>query len=176
MTPEQLLGRPAICDFCLAKKRLHPIGAVGLAPLQESVNPDLAVGPGAGVLMRAERPYFICERCYYPIDSALKAAIQTVKGILPSKGRPTRKQLRAAYDAALAQGEWVEKMVQSYRGATRGRPRALAQDLAISVLFFVGISDGQLANLLGKDARYVKDRRRLSAFHVHEWQRVYHRS
>jgi hypothetical protein len=163
MTSEQLLHTPAECDLCGQGTTLHPIGAAGL-----TIRADR-------VLVPCERPYQLCMRCGHLLDPALRNAVEAAQRALPRKGRPTNRQLRKAYESAFAQGEWLEGAIVGIRGRGPGAPRKLARDFAIHVLFFLGVPDSRLGELFGKDARYAKDRRRLSAFHAHEWQRTYHR-
>lgn len=69
---------------------------------------------------------------------------------------------RLAYAKVLELGQELEEQINP---APRvGRPPAIAQDFALNVTSLRGVSDGELALILGKSPQYVKNRRKRSVF------------
>ena len=107
------------------------------------------------------------------LEPALVNACRRAQKKLPPHGRPSLKQVRAACEAVLEEGNRLEHAIALLRSRGPGRPPEVAKDFAIHVLFFLGASDAQLGEVLGLTAEHVKHRRQRSALHIQKWMRAY---
>jgi hypothetical protein len=161
MHAEELLGVERSCQLCKQRGTLHPIGAAGL-----TIRADR-------VLVVDKRPFEFCRRCWLVLEPALENACRRAQKKLPRRGRPSLKQVRAAFEEALEEGNRFEQALLLLRSRGPGRLPKVAKDLAIHVLFFLGASDAQLGEVLGVSAEHVKHRRQRSTLHIQEWMRIY---
>jgi hypothetical protein len=156
MRLEELTCFPVTCHLCRRRCFHHPYGAAGLA-----------IAADRTVALSDDRPYVFCDRCWANHSQAAENALSLARKFLPAHGRrPTDLQLQAAYDAALGEGEKLEQATALFSPRRRGRPRALAKDFALQILFFLGIPDARLAELVGKSPQHIKHRRQRSDLHA----------